>query len=72
LKSADEKKVFHSETGRIAPVRMFPMSLYESGDSTGEASLAGMLDGEIKEGYVRKIETDIYNATNISQTIILA
>lgn len=55
-KNVDEKKVFHSGTGRIAPVRMFPMSLYESGDSTGEASLAGMLDGEIKEGYVRKIE----------------
>jgi len=27
LKSADEKKVFHSGTGRIAPARMFPMRI---------------------------------------------
>ena len=37
---------------------MHPMSLFESGDSTGEASLDGMRNGEIKEGYVRKVELD--------------
>ena len=34
------------------------MSLFESGDSTGEASLTGMRDGEIKAGFVRKAELD--------------
>ena len=57
-KSEDEEKVFHTGTGRIAPLRMYPMSLYESGDSTGEASLSGMLNGDIQEGYVKKVELD--------------
>ena len=39
----------HSGTGRIAVLRMRPMTLYESGDSTGTASLASMFSGkEIK------------------------
>ena len=57
-KTREEKKVYHTGTGRITPLRMHPMSLYESGDSTGEASLLGMKDGYIKEGYVRKVELD--------------
>ena len=57
-KRRGEEKVYHSGTGRIAPVRMHPMSLYESGDSTGEASLQGMICGEIKDGFVRKVELD--------------
>ena len=57
-KRKGEEKVFHSGTGRIAPLRMHPMSLFESGDSTGEASLTGMRDGEIKAGFVRKVELD--------------
>lgn len=57
-KKTGERKVYHSGTGRIAPIRMHPMSLYESGDSTGEASLSDMRDGRIKEGYVRKVELD--------------
>ena len=52
----NEDKVFHTGTGRIASLRMNPMSLYESGESTGEASISGMLNGEIKEGYVRDVE----------------
>lgn len=35
----------HSGAGRVARVRMRPMSLWESGDSTGEISLAALLDG---------------------------
>ena len=57
-KRKGEEKVFHSGTGRIASLRMHPMSLFESGDSTGEASLTGMRDGEIKAGFVRKVELD--------------
>ena len=34
----------HSGAGRVARVRMRPMSLCESGESTGEVSLAGLLD----------------------------
>ncbi len=35
----------HSGAGRVARVRMRPMSLWESGDSTGEASLASLMAG---------------------------
>lgn len=57
-KKRGEQKVYHTGTGRIAPLRMQPMSLFESSDSTGEASLLGMLQGEIQEGFVRKVELD--------------
>nr|MCR5082981.1 DUF4143 domain-containing protein [Parasporobacterium sp.] len=57
-KTEDEGKVYHTGTGRIATVRMQPMSLFESGDSTGEASLSLMCKGEIKDGFVRKVELD--------------
>jgi len=36
----------HSGAGRVARLRMRPMSLFESGDSTGAISLEGLLDGE--------------------------
>ena len=36
----------HSGAGRVARLRMRPMSLHESGDSTGAISLQGLLDGE--------------------------
>ena len=42
LSNKDDSKVFHSGVGRIALMKMFPMSLYESGDSTGEISLLDM------------------------------
>ena len=35
----------HSGAGRVARVRMRPMSLWESGDSTGEVSLAELMAG---------------------------
>lgn len=35
----------HSGAGRVARVRMRPMSLWESGDSTGEVSLAALIAG---------------------------
>jgi len=36
----------HSGTGRIARVVMRPMTLFESGDSTADVSLAAILDGD--------------------------
>jgi len=39
-----KEKVHHSGAGRIGRLNMYTMSLYESGDSSGEASLTKMLD----------------------------
>ena len=36
----------HSGAGRVARVRMRPMSLWESGDSTGEVSLTSLMAGD--------------------------
>lgn len=36
----------HTGAGRFAVIQMRPMSLYESGHSTGKVSLAAMFDGE--------------------------
>jgi predicted AAA+ superfamily ATPase len=43
-----EDKERHSGTGRIVKMVMRPMSLWESGDSTGEVSLAELFEG-VKE-----------------------
>lgn len=43
---ADVSKIDHSGTGRFARLTMRPMSLWESGDSTGEVSLLALFDGE--------------------------
>ncbi len=42
---ADTKEITHSGTGRFTWLTMRPMSLYESGDSTGEVSLKDLFDG---------------------------
>ena len=57
-KEEKEDIVFHSGTGRIATMRMYPMSLYESGDSTGDVSISDMLLGNVKGKYIRKVELD--------------
>lgn len=42
----------HTGTGRIARMKMRTMSLYESGDSTGEISMGALFDGNnIMEGH---------------------
>ena len=41
----DLKEISHSGTGRIARMRMRTMSLYETGDSTGEVSLQSLFEG---------------------------
>lgn len=43
----DEKKkaIFHSGAGRIGKIKMYTMSLFESGNSCGKASLNDMLNG---------------------------
>ncbi len=42
---ADMSQVHHSGAGRIARMLMRPMSLYESGESSGEISLASLFEG---------------------------
>lgn len=41
-----ENDIFHSGAGRITPVTMRTMSLYESKESTGEISLKSLFDGQ--------------------------
>ena len=43
---ADMSKVLHSGTGRFAWLRMRPMTLWESGESTGEVSLGSLFNGQ--------------------------
>lgn len=40
-------EVIHSGTGRFAWLKMRPMSLWESGESTGEVSLKSLFDGNL-------------------------
>lgn len=47
--SVDRKKIHHSGTGRIARIRMLPMSLYESMESTGEISISELFATPQKE-----------------------
>ena len=42
--TVDKEKIFHSGIGRISRMKMFPMSLWESGDSSGEVSLKELFD----------------------------
>ena len=43
----NHKGILHSGAGRIARLRMRPMSLWESGDSSGAVSLAKLCRGEL-------------------------
>ena len=44
----DTKEITHSGTGRFTRLTMRPMSLYESGDSTGEVSLGDLFSGDFE------------------------
>ncbi len=49
---ADTKEITHSGTGRFSWLMMRTMSLYESGESTGEVSLKDLFDNKTNiEGY---------------------
>lgn len=49
----------HSGAGRIGQIRMYPMSLAESGDSTCGVSLAGLFRGEFEPSQVRTSAEDL-------------
>lgn len=60
--SVDRTQVSHSGAGRIARVRMRTMSLQESGDSDGSASLAGLFEGTCP---TRQVSTDIRDVAHL-------
>ena len=43
----NRKGILHSGAGRIGRIRMRPMTLYESGASSGEVSLSALCNGEL-------------------------
>lgn len=56
--SIDRSKILHTGTGRIARIKMWPMSLWESGESTGEISLMELFNNPdlIIDGKMSRID----------------
>ena len=54
----DAEETIHSGTGRFAHIMMRPMSLYESGESTGSISLKDLFDGKKPEVQQCELEID--------------
>lgn len=52
---ADPSKIFHSGAGRFAWLRLHTMSLWESGDSSGDVSLKNLFSRENKVEGISKI-----------------
>ena len=48
-------KIRHSGAGRICKMKMYTMSLFESGDSSGDVSLVDLFNGKIKNKLVDKV-----------------
>lgn len=48
LSKQKQEKIKHSGAGRIKKLKMYPMSLYESGDSTGDISLKDIYHNKVK------------------------
>lgn len=56
LSNKKKQLVFHSGAGRFARMRMYPMSLYESGDSIGKVSLLDLYNGKMfDEGIILEL-----------------
>ena len=49
-------KIHHSGAGRICKMKMYTMSLYESGDSSGDVSLKDLFDNKVTNKLLKKIE----------------
>ncbi len=52
----NQKGILHSGAGRIARLRMRPMSLFESGDSSGRVSLASLCEGKIDPAMTGEVD----------------
>ena len=55
-KKQKKEKIKHSGAGRIGIIKMYTMSLYESGDSNGKASIMAMYNGTQKSMSVESKE----------------
>lgn len=55
---ADTSEITHSGTGRFTWLTMRPMSLYESGDSTGEVSLRTLFESKVEIGGVASMSLE--------------
>lgn len=54
----DTKEITHSGTGRFSWLMMRPMSLYESGESTGEVSLSRLFEGKTEVDGESKLDLE--------------
>ena len=52
----NHKGILHSGAGRIARLRMRPMSLWESGDSSGKVSLERLCHGELTPAMTGEVD----------------
>lgn len=52
----NHKGIMHSGAGRIAKLRMRPMSLYESGDSSGAVSLTDIINSTVKPAMTGEVD----------------
>ncbi|HBN86217.1 MAG TPA: ATPase [Clostridiales bacterium] len=50
------KGILHSGAGRIGKIRMRPMSLFESNDSTGDVSLEELCNGNVKQTMTGEVD----------------
>lgn len=58
LASVNSEEYFHSGTGRIAPLTMNSMTLYETGDSSGVVSLKDLFNNSYETMPVSRVEID--------------
>lgn len=56
--SSNDVETPHTGTARISTLKMYPMSLYESGESTGDISLMDLFDGKDFEFVESKLSFD--------------
>ena len=62
---AEKTDIHHSGAGRITPIKMRPMSLWESGDSSGKVSLIDLFNGG------KEFVTDYNDGFNINDVAFL-
>ena len=56
---ANQEKIHHTGTGRMSWLTMRPMSLWESGDSSGKISLQALFEGSTQIGETHEIDSSL-------------
>lgn len=54
----NDQNIHHSGAGRIARMKMYTMSLYESGESDGTVSLKDLFDNKAKDHIIEEVELE--------------